>query len=185
MKDKTQELYFIAIIPPRPLREEIRAIKERIRDRFGAGHALKSPAHITLQMPFKRKPSDEGRLSAELKRFSLAEKGFMVIPDGYGAFQPRVIYISVANPEPVRSLHKRLREMLLTELDFSQEEIKEEFHPHISVATRDLARSAFSEAWPEFRDEKFTGEFWVGSIFLLKHNGRNWDIHEEYLFGEQ
>lgn len=185
LRDKNQYLYFIAILPPLPLREEIRAIKERIRDKYGAGHALKLPAHITLQMPFKRRSSDEGKFSEELKRFSLAERGFMVIPDGFGAFQPRVIYIKITDPDPVRRLHRRLREVLLTELDFSLEEIKEEFHPHISVATRDLTRSAFSEAWPEFRDEKFTGEFWVGSIFLLKHNGRNWDILEEFPFGEE
>jgi 2'-5' RNA ligase len=185
IQDNSRDLYFIAIIPPLPLREEIRVVKERILDRFGAGHALKSPAHITLQMPFKRSSSGEEMISAELRRFAMAERGFRVIADGYGAFPPRVIYIKIADPDPVRTLHRRLREILLSELDFSHEEIMEELQPHITVATRDLARSAFSEAWPEFRDEKFTGEFWVSSIFLLKHNGRNWDIHEEYPFGDQ
>jgi len=182
MQDKSRDLYFIAIIPPRPLLDEIRVIKERFRDRFGAGHALKSPAHITLQMPFKRSSSGEGMIAATLRKFAMAERGFRVILDGYGAFPPRVIYVKIADPDPVRSLHRRLREILLSELDFCQEEIMEEIKPHITVATRDLSKTAFSEAWPEFREKQFTGHIDVSSIFLLKHNGSHWDILMEFKF---
>jgi 2'-5' RNA ligase len=185
LPDTNRDIYFIAIIPNCALREEIRKIKERIRDEYGAGHALKSPAHITLQMPFKRSSTEEGRLSVALKLFTLAEKDFIVETDGYGAFPPRVIYVRITDPEPVRSLHCRLRDMLLSELGFSQEETMKDIKPHITVATRDLTKAAFSDAWAEFREEKITGHFEVGSIFLLKHNGRNWDILEEFPFGER
>ncbi|MEZ4998345.1 MAG: hypothetical protein R2758_13095 [Bacteroidales bacterium] len=42
------ELYFVALIPPVELRNEIRTLKERMRSDHSAGHALRSPAHITL-----------------------------------------------------------------------------------------------------------------------------------------
>ena len=183
MISRSMDLYFIAIIPHRELREEIRKIKERMKSELGAGHALKSPAHITLQMPFKRSSEDETLISDALRRFVASEKSFTVDLDGFGAFAPRVIFINISGPEPVRALHSRLKEVLITELHFSPAEIMKDVQPHITVATRDLAKEAFNEAWPELQKEEFKASFDVHSVFLLKHNGRNWDILEEFPFG--
>ena len=185
MRDKHEQnmdLYFIALVPHGELREEIRKIKERMKAEYGAEHALKSPAHITLQMPFKRSSEDETLMSEALRRFVTGEKSFTVDLDGFGAFAPRVIFIKISEPEPVRALHSRLKEVLMTELHFSPAEIMKDVQPHITVATRDLTKEAFSEAWPGIRDEEFVASFDVHSIFLLKHNGRNWDILEEFPF---
>jgi 2'-5' RNA ligase len=177
------DLYFIAIIPHRELREEIRKIKERMKAEYGAGHALKSPAHITLQRPFKRSSEDEAEISAVLKRFASTEKPFTLDINGYGAFAPRVIFVKITQSEPVRALHLHLKEVLMTELHFNPGEIMKDVQPHISVATRDLTNESFSEAWPEFQTEEFITSFDVHSIFLMKHNGMNWDILEEFQFG--
>ena len=178
-----KELYFIALIPDNDLKKRVREVKERIRSDYGAGHALKSPAHITLQMPFKREQSDETAISAVLRRFAREETSFNIEVNGFGAFPPRVIYIRITDPDPVISLHRRLKETLMDQLGFSEDEIMKHVQPHITVATRDLSREAFSEAWPEFMNEEFPGRFEVKSIFLLKHNGRNWDVCEEYPMG--
>ena len=176
------ELYFIALIPHAELRNEIRAVKERMRLEYGAGHALRSPAHITLQMPFKRSSKDEPALSAALRKFACGEESFTIDLDGYGCFAPRVIFIRIVEPEPIKSLYRRLKQVLAGELQFRKDEIMIDVHPHITVATRDLTKEAFTEAWTEFQDEEFRGSFLVHSLFLLKHNGKNWDILEEYPF---
>lgn len=178
-----RDLYFVAIIPPIELREKVKKIKERIKTEYGAGHALKSPAHITLQMPFKRSPADEAEISEALRRFSLPEKNFTVDLNGYGAFVPRVIFIKITQSEPVRALHKRLNDVLLSELHFSPGEVMKDLQPHVTIATRDLTKEVFSEAWPEFQKKEFTASFEVHSIFLLRHNGKDWDIMEEFPFG--
>ena len=46
-------LFFIAIMPNKELEEEVYAFKKYMASHFGAQHALKSPAHITLIPPFK------------------------------------------------------------------------------------------------------------------------------------
>jgi 2'-5' RNA ligase len=178
-------LYFIAIVPHGSLCDEIRVVKERMLDRYGAGHALKSPAHITLQMPFKRVPSAERGLCDALAGFAMKEKPFTLELNGYGAFVPRVIFIKIVEPGPVKSLHRRLRDVMLTELEFGHDEIMDDVQPHITVATRDLSRDAFRDAWPEMKDEEFVSTFEVRSIFLLRHNGRSWDLLEEFPFDIQ
>lgn len=182
MQNTGEALYFIALIPGKELRERVRVVKESMKTVYKAGHALKSPAHITLQMPFKRKSSMESTLSAILERFASREESFTVSLDGFGCFSPRVIFIRVENPGPVRSIHSRLKTVLNEELGFSGSEIMNDVHPHITVATRDLTKEAFMEAWPEFQNEEFRDTFVVNSLFLLKHNGKFWDICREFPF---
>ncbi len=177
------DLYFIALLPGEELRERIRAVKERMRDEFGASHALKSPAHITLQKPFKMSGSGISAIRAALAELVLNEKPFPVTLDGYGSFPPRVIFISIADPAPARALHRRLTEMLAAKRCLPDDEIMHDLHPHITVATRDLSREAFREAWPQLKDEEFSGSFTVSSIFLLRHNGRYWETEREFPFG--
>ncbi len=176
-------LYFLALIPGMELREKVRAVKERMKADWSAGHALRSPAHITLQMPFKRNSNDESAISASLEKFASEEKPFTVSLDGFGCFAPRVIFIRIEDPSAVRSIHNRLKKVLAEELQFSEREIMNSVHPHMTVATRDLTKEAFNGAWAEMKEEEFRGAFEVSSLFLLRHNGKYWDIYREYSFG--
>jgi len=179
------ELYFVALIPPVELRNEIKTLKERMRSDYGAGHALRSPAHITLQMPFKRDAGDESALAAALGKFAFGENPFTVELDGFGCFSPRVIFIRIMKHEAVRSLHGRLKKLLKDELGFLPSEIMNDLQPHITIATRDLTKEAFRDAWPEFQQEEFRGSFEARSLFLLRHNDKSWDILREFPFGEK
>lgn len=182
MNDR-MNLYFIAIVPPRELRQRIYELKEEMRARFRAGHALKSPAHITLQKPFKRCSEEEDTMADALGKFAGSERPFNVVLDGFGCFAPRVIFVKMTDTDHVESLHARLREMLLTKLHFSRDEIMKDVQPHITIATRDLTPETFRDAWSEKKDEVFRGSFTVSSICLMKHNGKNWDLLEEFPFG--
>lgn len=182
MHDPEANLYFIALVPEKELRERVRRIKERMKAEFNAGHALKSPAHITLQMPFRRNVSEEMKLADALGRFAAGEVSFDLHFEGFGCFAPRVIFIRLADPEPVISMHRRLKSVLLESLGFADGEIMKSVLPHMTVATRDLEKQAFAEAWAEYQDEEFIGSFNVRSLFLLKHNGSYWDIFREFAF---
>jgi len=182
MMERDDILYFIALIPGKELKEKVRAVKERMKADYNAGHALKSPAHITLQMPFKRNSRDEYAISAALEKFASEENPFTVRLNGFGCFAPRVIFIRIEDPNTVKSVHGRLKKILAEQLGFSVSEVMNDVQPHITVATRDLTKEAFREAWPEFQKKEFRGSFEVNSLFLLKHNGKNWDILKEFPF---
>ena len=91
---------------------------------------------------------------------------------------------SFLNPDPLKSLYPDLIRFLLDEMLFTPEELKSKFHPHMTIATRDLTGEAFHKAWPQYKKREFQAKFHVHSIFLLKHNGKTWDIFREFGFDE-
>jgi 2'-5' RNA ligase len=50
------------------------------------------------------------------------------------------------------------------------------FHPHITIATRDLHKRAFTEAWPLFEHKKYEVQFEATGLSVLRHNTKNWDV---------
>ena len=179
---QNSNLYFIALIPNETLQQQVKELKEEMRDNYGAAHALKSPAHITLQMPFRRKKGDESKIIEVLQKFTSTRKSFQISLSGFDCFDPRVIFIKVLNHDPVKTLHTELKKVLAYDLDFGQKELRVRMHPHMTIATRDLNEKAFHKAWPKYQQREFEAEFEAKSIFLLKHNGKYWDVFKEFLF---
>jgi 2'-5' RNA ligase len=175
-------LYLIALVPDADLRACIRGLKEEMKRRFGASHALKSPAHITLQMPFRRPDSFETDLEKTLESLAKKQTGFELSLTGFDCFPPRVLFVKLQNQDCVINLHRQLQNVLKKQLGFSKKELGFRFHPHMTIATRDLTEEAFLEAWPEFSRRSFQARFPVHSLFLLKHNGKTWGLHREFPF---
>ena len=176
-------LYFIALIPPEDLRKRVKTLKEEMKERFNAAHALKSPAHITLQMPFKRNRNDESDMVAALAEFVSHEKPFPIDLNGFSCFSPRVIFVKIMAHTSIVSLQSRLGPFLINNLGFEPRSINPRLHPHMTIATRDLEKESFYRAWSEFESRQFQGSFLSSSMALLKHNGRSWDLFREFPFG--
>ena len=56
------------------------------------------------------------------------------------------------------------------------------FHPHVTIAFRDLKRAIFVEAWDFFQTQSFDRQFSVNGISLLKHDGVQWEETEVFHF---
>lgn len=172
-------LYFIALIPPEEVREEIRHLKEEIRERFGAEHALKLPAHITLIPPFKLEKERELQLLQSLEVFAATKKPFHLWLSGFGNFPPRVLYVDVKENDMINNLHLDLRKNLST---FPEITYEKEFHPHVTLATRDLEESLFPAAKKFLATKDYETRFEVDSITLLKHKDREWERVLDFKF---
>ncbi|WP_445386623.1 2'-5' RNA ligase family protein [Robiginitalea sp. IMCC44478] len=177
-----KSLYLLALVPPEELREEVRRLKEEMKVRFQASHALKVPAHITLQMPFWRTLPQLEKLEVYLEDFSIGQSPFEIDLSGFAAFPPRVIFIKIANPGPIEKIYRTLQEKVNEVLEISKPSRQLPFHPHMTIATRDLKESAFEQAWPEFSGRRFERSFTAKSLFLLRHNGKFWEWFREYPF---
>ncbi|MGZ2370005.1 2'-5' RNA ligase family protein [Ancylomarina sp. YFZ004] len=182
MTNHKQNLYFIALIPHRELREQVEALKEEMRERFNAKHALKSPAHITLQMPFRIHENNEPILIDILQKTVAGQYAFELKLSGFDCFSPRVIFVKVVDHDPVKPVHEKLISLLSEKMELGEKVLSPKIHPHMTIATRDLSVENFNLAWNEFKNKTFEGFFLCKSLFLLKHNGNYWDIHREFLF---
>ncbi|ASC69308.1 Putative phosphoesterase [Halomicronema hongdechloris C2206] len=169
--------WFIALLPPLPLQEQITAIKQEICDRYQSRAALRSPPHITLQPPF-RWPLN--RYESLLEHLSAIAQEHAPIPiqlSGFGAFPPRVIFIHVAKTPALMASQPAVMQALAERLGISDEKSKRRaFTPHLTVGFRDLTPKAFRQAWPEFRQRSFQAEFVASHLTLLRHDGQRWQI---------
>jgi 2'-5' RNA ligase len=175
-------LYFLAFIPSEKIKQEVKIFKEEIRLKYAAKHALKLPAHITLQPPFKLNEEDKSYLLEALTNFSKKENPLKINLVGFGSFPPRVIFIDVEHKQAIIEFHHRLQEALLKVPNFQVKE-KRQLHPHITLATRDLKEDHFRKAWRNFKERDYTAHFTAGSLYLFRHNGKTWEVHCEFALG--
>jgi len=177
-----KQLYFIALMPHEALREKVKSLKEEMRERFDAKHALKSPAHLTLQMPFRWPESEETHIFNTLTGFAAQQQPFRIALSGFDCFEPRVLFIRIVDHAPFQHLCQSFKPVLIKQLGIPEHMLRAELHPHLTIATRDLKEAAFYKAWPEFQLRRFEASFEANSLFLLKHNGRCWEVYREFAF---
>ena len=169
-------MYFIALVAPEDINKQVLKWKHWMKERYQCEVALRSPAHITLVPPFWMKPELENKLVDSIAGFSIHQNSFRVHLNNFSHFKSRVIFINVAANDHLIKVKDDLYQFLLTTGMYPLKEDDRSFHPHVTIATRDLHKAAFYEAWEHFKEKRYTAEWIVQSISLLKHNNRNWDV---------
>lgn len=179
-EDKTK-LYFIALIPPSPIYDQALEQKFYFKDHFNSKASLNSPPHITLHMPFRWKEQKENELAEKLRTFIKNFEPIKVCLDNYSSFPPRVIFINVVKTVALENLQKGIHKFCKKELNLFNANYKElPFHPHVTLAFRDLKKPSYQKAWNEFENREYKAEFIADRIDLLKHNGRVWHVFKEF-----
>jgi len=173
-------LFFIAILPNAKIQEEVTKFKKYLAENYDASHALTSPPHITLFPPFKWEAERKGKLRDLLDAFAAEEERFTVELKDFDCFAPRVIFVDVKHNELLQRLQHLLEARLESELDLQNDRPYEGFHPHMTIAHKDLKRHHFSDAWAEFSKRSYERSFEVEDITLLKHNGSHWEVYETF-----
>ena len=166
--------YFIAIVLPDSINEKVLAYKQYMSEHYGCWVGLKSPAHITLVPPFWTGEENEEQLISDLTKLALHPE-FQLGTLGFAAFVPRTIFIQPSSSEQLNELRKKADEIFCSPGGFGKKEDRA-FHPHITIATRDLSKKSFVEAWEYFKQKNFKAEWMVRDVSLLKHNGGNWEV---------
>lgn len=188
MNDKVMALaeqkYFIAIIPPTPLRDQLHTLKETIGATYHTKGALKSPPHITLHMPFIWSSRKEDKLVEALGNFVANSPPIHIRLTGYGCFPPRVVYVAVEHNPDLETYQKQLFRYCKLHLNLFNANYQDRpFHPHITLAFRDLKKDQFVLLWDEVKDKEFNTMFDLDTITLLKHDGQRWYPFKEFPLG--
>ena len=171
------KLYFIAVIPPQEIADEVTAFKDVFAEQYESKAALRSPAHITLVSPFKvGEPQHEklvdwfAGLKPPVSKFALELKDF-----GMFANKRPVIFINPLLNDSLSALQRWIEEEAIAGKFFPPPSLPQrEFHPHMTIAFKDLLPHRFKEAWPFFAQKSYDRTFEVSEIHLLQHNGKEW-----------
>lgn len=182
IKHEHRKQYFVAVIPPSPVFDEAMDLKLYFREKYNSKAALNSPPHITLHMPFLWNEEKEKKLISSLGDFARRRDPVKICLDNFSCFPPRVIFVNVTESDALNELQRNLHRHFKRELDIFNANYKERpYHPHLTLAFRDLRKQQYHLAWQEFSTKEYKAEFIADKLALLKHNGKTWDILEEFL----
>jgi 2'-5' RNA ligase len=173
-------LYFLAITLPEALSQKIIKIKEDIANRFRSRASLKIMPHITLKAPFRFPEEKHESILNWYSDLPVAVEPFQIELKNFGAFHNKSKPVLFINPEPsssLMSLQKQIRNFY--QESFPSEKVMNyefDYHPHLTIAFRDLQPAVFMEAWEEFKEKDFYGSFEVSHFHLLQHQVNKWQI---------
>lgn len=177
---KKPKQYFLAVVPPPHVYEEALKLKNYFKEKYNSKASLNSPPHITLHMPFRWKEEKEDELLEKLNEFESGLPPFSIKLSNFNSFPPRVIFIDVLRSEKLDELQSKLLKFCKKELNLYNSNYKDQpFHPHLTLAFRDLKKNIYPEAWEEFSQKTFSADFVIEKFMLLKHNGRVWLPYKE------
>ncbi|MBO9200776.1 MULTISPECIES: RNA 2',3'-cyclic phosphodiesterase [Niastella] len=176
-------LHFIAIVTPEEINRKVLQWKFYMRDQFGCKVALKSPAHITLISPFMMPDNLQPGLQELLQPFASREQHFSIQLKNFAAFKPRVIYVDVLPSPRLTEFKTALETTLLQSNRFPVKKEERPFHPHVTIANRDLHKKDFPLAWQHFQQINYEVTFTANAFALLRHNGQIWEIIHSFPLG--
>ena len=174
-------LFFIALLPSREIQDETTAFKLECARLFGASHALNSPPHVTLQAPFRWPLEQLDELQSTLTEFANGQMSFAVALKDFSCFRPRVLFVGVEKGKSLLELQEKLANHLLRKLALKDKRSRR-FHPHLTIAHRDLKEADFPAAWKHFSKKSYQRHFPAKGLYLLRHQGGKWEVIDEFKF---
>src|SRR5690606_11438736 len=180
---KVLQKYFLALVPPAEILAQAHEIKVAVRDQFGIKYALKSPPHITLKMPFNYNEAKEVQLIESLRRHLEAQDAFQVRIDGVGAFGDRVIFLDIPRSEQLAHLQQEIGKFCKGQLHLTEELSDRNYHPHMTVAFKDIKPRQFKEIFDFVSARGFSTEFSAESVMLLNRIDGTWRLQGVIPFG--
>lgn len=169
-------MYFVAILCPPPADEKVLRFKHWMKDRFGCVVALKSPAHITLIPPFWLDETKEAELQQTLQSITSDKDELEIQLNGFSHFGKRVLFVNVKDNPALEELKNQIEIHFMKSFSDIIKKDNRPFHPHITIANRDLKPGDFEKAWEHFSKNNFNATFNTRTISLLKLSTGKWNV---------
>ena len=175
-------MYFVGILCPPEIEEKVLQFKNWMREHYGCIVALKSPGHLTLVPPFWMKTESEQELMQTLQSFQNEGAEFEIRLNGFSHFTNRVMFIQVEENPALLELKNRVEDHFQNIFGELIKKDERPFHPHVTIANRDLRPGDYESAWPHFEKKEFNKSFNAKTISLLKLQQGRWEVIGENHF---
>jgi len=168
-------MYYVAVVCPVSVNKKVLEHKKWMKEQFGCVVALKSPAHITLIPPFWMEEIKEADLVTATHDFKTDINPISIQLNGFSHFGDRVLLITVIDNPQLSQLKNEIEKHFNSVFPFIKKGEKP-FHPHITIANRDMKPSVFIKAWQHFSKLAFEESFNCADISLLKLKEGRWQV---------
>ena len=174
------------MVLPSPQADTVKTLQNRVHTEYHSRAALRSPPHITLQAPFRLVLDQVGVLKQVLTEFASSYSPVSIELDGFGCFPPRVVFVRVIENQALSLIqHDLIKTLTEHQIVGSGEQALRAFHPHVTIAFRDLIQRHFRSLWGEVEHKSFVDRFTAEGITLLRHNEKIWTAEADFLFGQK
>jgi len=176
-----KQLKLIAIVLPEPLFSFVRDEQNYIASTWGPRQALRVPPHITLIPPLSVGEAESNDLKSIATEVASHRKPFLLKIHGYDTFSPRVIFLKPNLTYELGLLYTNLRDMVLPRIPQAMNRYPDEsFHPHITLAYRDLTPDQFREMWKYFKPRKAKYSVEINQFSILNNTEEGWVVESTY-----
>lgn len=173
-------LYYLAVLPSTKVSDKVTSLKLFASANFHTHHALRSPPHVTLIPPIHLGEEHLTSLMQDLHSVAAQTWPFFLHFPGFGRFEERVIFLRVSPCIPLVALQLALRDVMPP-----QKSSRRPFHPHMTIAHRDIAPNVFSSAFLHFLHIGFSEYSLINSFTLLKLVNHQWVVTAVFPFGNR
>jgi 2'-5' RNA ligase len=120
-----------------------------------------------------------GELLRWFNDLHILQKQFSIQLKNFGAFNNKrnpVVFIQPVITNELKSLQQQLIASFNSVFPGNVHSTDLDFHPHMTIAYRDLSPEMFNKAWDEYKDKSFDEAFEVDAVYLLQHDSKKWNI---------
>jgi 2'-5' RNA ligase len=131
-----ENLYFIALIPKKELRQQITAIKQDFANRFNSKVALKVYPHITLKAPFKEPYSMHQKVISWFTGLQINQQPFVIELKDFDTFPNKrnpVVYIKPIATRELLLLQIKIIVSFIENISNIVDKSDIEFKPHLRL----------------------------------------------------
>jgi 2'-5' RNA ligase len=175
---KSLQLYFIALVPPKNIREEVLDFQRLAEEKFNSKVTLRSPVHLTLVPPFKASLDELKQISKKITGcLKNNHRPLATTITGFYHFSNRVIMLEVSKTIAL--------EVLFTDIMLAASEITynhgyTKFVPHITIANRDLIPEVFDKAYEYFSHIPYSRNFIADEIAIFSFDHGTWSAIKQF-----
>ncbi len=185
MKEVKADRYFIAWIPSYRVKSKIQNLKALLQIKFGINKSMNAPPHLTLIKPFELGQNELEHLQHVLCTFCKLQDPFEFKMQGLGSFGQHVLYVHLDQTDALLKFREALRLVLKETTHLSEDTLHPDFHPHITLATKDLKPSLFSPVWAFLLQKIISEKCTLANICLLHYQNNQWQVIRKFNLKKQ
>jgi len=170
------QTHFIGVLLPEDITLTLEDCRRYMREAYGckSGHA--TPIHVTLVPPFQLPDEYSTEDLARGIEDDVLPKGlgFTGHIDNFDAFGDRTLFAKVVKDEKWTALRDAVYSAVVMAAPGCTKKDSRPFHPHISVANRDIPAGVMTDALQVMNELNLAEDFPVDNITIFERQNGKW-----------